>query len=186
VLPLAQFWSKSFSKGSNFPLKSERVFRHYLDYYRIDALRHQKWHSAVPLPSSRVWSKSVGNEGAGTVSPCLHYHCTRPTQTSYVALPTHALISLQVWSKSVSNKGHFSLVAETIFAVSELPLYGRSPSSASVVEIGPQRTALYSFGRKKFSSLSRLPLYRATQTLHVALPSHALQPVQVWFTSVST
>jgi hypothetical protein len=64
-----------------------------------------KRHNGTPayaVQAAHIWSKSVRNEGHFTLMaqrvfrPHLDYHCMRAVQTSYMALPAHALQATQV------------------------------------------------------------------------------------------
>jgi hypothetical protein len=76
----------------------------------------------IPRATTRaVWSKSGSNEGHITLAaetvfrPYLAPHCSGVTQTSYVALPSHASQEVKVRLKLSSNDGHFRFEAEKFF-----------------------------------------------------------------------
>jgi hypothetical protein len=68
----------------------------------------------------QVKLKTVSNEGhfileAETVfPPYLPSHCSGATEMCHVALPAHALQSVQVRLSLVSNEGHFTLEAKIV------------------------------------------------------------------------
>jgi hypothetical protein len=186
----------------HFTLEDKTVFRTSISSH-CSGLSER---SHVALPAHALQAvigrlKSVSKEGhfiveAETVfRPYLMSHCSGVTETRHVALPGHALQAVQVRFKSVGNEGHFTPEAETIFcpyriAAGLVKYHTRHSKLVRCKQccLGPNGLLMKGtllFRPKKFFARLHSNCSGMTETSHMALPSHALQAVQVVFKSVS-
>jgi hypothetical protein len=124
------------------------------------------------LQALKVWSKTVSKEWQFNLQdktvfrPSLACHCRRMTDTAHRTHHGHVLQILQVWSITVSKEWQFILEDKTVFRpclachckrTTETAHRTHCPrfrSSASLVENGHYRRALYSCGRNFFVPIS--------------------------------